>query len=42
MTEYFDERELAKMSIFQLRTAARKIGVASPTTKKNSFSVTTT
>ena len=34
MTEYFDERELAKMSIFQLRTAARKIGVASPTTKK--------
>ncbi|MDE6551071.1 MAG: hypothetical protein K2M44_06230, partial [Clostridia bacterium] len=34
MTEYFDERELANMSIFQLRTAARKIGVASPTTKK--------
>ncbi len=33
MNEYFSEQELVRMHIFQLRDAARKIGVASPTTK---------
>ena len=31
---YYTEEELMRMSIFQLRDTARKIGVASPTTKK--------
>ena len=31
---YYTEEELTAMSIFQLRDTARKIGVASPTTKK--------
>ena len=32
--EFYTEEELMRMSIFQLRDVARKIGVASPTSKK--------
>ena len=32
--EFYTEEELMRMSIFQLRDAARRIGVASPTSKK--------
>ena len=33
MSEFYSEQDLVRMHIFQLRDAARKIGVSSPTTK---------